>query len=190
MIPYWHDAFLTVYQGDCREVMAQMEPESVHCVVTSPPYWGLRDYGIGGQLGLEPTPEEYVENMVAVFREVRRVLRKDGTCWVNLGDSYGGSGPNSNANFNERNGHAPGERKQEKAKGDVRGYVGNGIKPKDLVGIPATVLDPFAGSGTTGRVAQRFGRKAVLIDLSGEYLQQLMVRNADIPLGLAEGSGR
>ena len=64
---------------------------SVHCVVTSPPYWGLRDYGIPGQLGLEDTPEEYVAKMVAVFREVRRVLREDGTCWVVLGDSYAGS---------------------------------------------------------------------------------------------------
>src|SRR3990167_6590503 len=62
--------------------------ESVHCVVTSPPYWGLRDYGIGGQLGLEATPDEYVANMVAVFKEVKRVLRSDGCAWINLGDSY------------------------------------------------------------------------------------------------------
>jgi len=64
---------------------------SVHCVVTSPPYWGLRDYGVDGQLGLESTPEEYVERMVGVFREVWRVLRDDGTVWLNLGDSYGDS---------------------------------------------------------------------------------------------------
>src|SRR5689334_24201748 len=72
--------------------MRSMEPESVHCVVTSPPYWGLRDYGTEGQLGLEATPEEYVANMVDVFREVRRVLRADGTVWLNLGDSYASSG--------------------------------------------------------------------------------------------------
>ena len=64
----------------------------VDCCVTSPPYWGLRDYGVDGQLGLEKTPEEYVANMVKVFREVRRVLRDDGTLWLNLGDSYAGSG--------------------------------------------------------------------------------------------------
>lgn len=75
MTPSYADPSLTVHIGDCREVMAAMEPGSVHCVVTSPPYWGLRDYGVAGQLGLEPTPEEYVAVMVGVFREVRRVLR-------------------------------------------------------------------------------------------------------------------
>ena len=88
MTPYWHDDWLSVYQGDCRAVMADLPAGSVHCVVTSPPYWGLRDYGTDGQLGLEATPEEYVANMVDVFREVRRVLRADGTVWLNLGDSY------------------------------------------------------------------------------------------------------
>jgi hypothetical protein len=69
------DDWLTIHQGDCRAVLAGLEAGSVHTVVTSPPYWGLRDYGHGDQLGLDPTPEEYVANMVAVFREVRRVLR-------------------------------------------------------------------------------------------------------------------
>ena len=92
MTPYYADDWLTVCHGDSRAVMAEMEPESVNCVVTSPPYWGLRDYGHDAQIGLEPTPEAYVANMVAVFREVRRVLRKDGTVWLNLGDSYAGGG--------------------------------------------------------------------------------------------------
>ncbi len=65
--------------------------ETVQCVVTSPPYWGLRDYGVEGQIGLEPTLEEYITSLVTVFREVRRVLRNDGTLWLNLGDSYAGS---------------------------------------------------------------------------------------------------
>ena len=78
----------TILVGDVRAQLATLPDESVHCVVTSPPYWGLRDYGAPGQLGLEPTPEEYVANMVAVFREVRRVLRSDGTLWLNLGDSF------------------------------------------------------------------------------------------------------
>src|SRR3990167_6678471 len=82
--------------GDVREKLREMPTESVHCVVTSPPYWGLRDYGSDGQLGLEATPEAYVQNMVNVFREIRRVLRKDGTCWLNLGDSYtSGNRPNT-----------------------------------------------------------------------------------------------
>ena len=318
MSVHYADDWLTVHQGDCREVMAGMEPESVHCVVTSPPYWGLRDYGEAGQLGLEPTPEAYVANMVAVFREVRRVLRKDGTVWLNLGDSYV-----SNASD-----QVP-QTKSHKGSG-LAGPNRNGrtgLKPKDLVGIPwrvafalqadgwylrsdiiwakpnpmpesvtdrptkaheylflltksaryfydaeavaeplmdssvlrlsqpnldqqegswrvlvnghnashgvglshdlysgptrnlrsvwtiatqpypgahfatfpealvepcvkagcpegGTVLDPFGGSGTTARVANRLSRKAVLIDLSTDYLDQAMVRNAQSPMGL------
>jgi DNA modification methylase len=82
------DDWLTLYNGDWLDVLRELAAESVHCVVTSPPYWGLRDYGHIGQLGLEPTPEAYVARLVEGFREVRRVLRKDGTLWLNLGDSY------------------------------------------------------------------------------------------------------
>ena len=77
-----------VKQGDVRDILPTLDSESVQCVVTSPPYWGLRDYGMDGQIGLEPTPEEYVTTMVEVFREVKRVLRDDGTLWLNLGDSF------------------------------------------------------------------------------------------------------
>jgi len=74
--------------GDCREILRTLPAESVYCCVTSPPYFGLRDYGHAGQIGLEPTPDDFVSAMVEVFREVRRVLRDDGTLWLNLGDSY------------------------------------------------------------------------------------------------------
>ena len=77
-----------IENGDALATLQGLEPSSVQCCVTSPPYWGLRDYGVDGQFGLEPTPEEYVERMVEVFREVRRVLRDDGTLWLNLGDSF------------------------------------------------------------------------------------------------------
>ena len=78
-----------IIQGDSLEVLKTLEPESINCCITSPPYWGLRDYGTGkAQIGLELTPQEYVEKMVAVFAEVKRVLRKDGTLWLNLGDTY------------------------------------------------------------------------------------------------------
>ena len=77
-----------IIQGDCIESLKTLDDESVNCCVTSPPYWGLRDYGETDQLGLEETPEEYVANMVKVFSEVKRVLTKDGTLWLNLGDSY------------------------------------------------------------------------------------------------------
>lgn len=81
-----------IHVGDAREVLVRMPSGSVHCCVTSPPYFGLRDYGVAGQLGLEPTLEGYIESMVGVFREVRRVLRDDGTLWLNMGSSYASSG--------------------------------------------------------------------------------------------------
>jgi DNA modification methylase len=314
----YQDDWLTIYGGDCRTVLCELPDESVHCVVTSPPYWGLRDYGVADQLGLEPTPEQYVENMVAVFREVRRVLRSDGTVWLNLGDSYasGEIGRHDGYNPTRANGTTTrkpfGERRQ--------GTLDTGLKPKDLVGIPwrvafalqadgwylrsdviwskpnpmpesvtdrptksheyvfllakspryyfdadavretalqpageaiatgqhkvhdtrgngasrlttlgtnqgaagrnirtvwtvatqpypgahfavfpekliepcilagcpvdGVVLDPFGGSGTTARVANRLSRRAVLIDLNPDYLRQQMDRNRDLPLGL------
>jgi DNA modification methylase len=186
MQPYLQDADFTLYVGDVREVLAGLPDESVHCVVTSPPYWGLRDYGTGSwaggdeecdhkgaplasdksglagytsenvkvrtnsvpfkaicgkcgaqrvdqQLGLEPTPELYVANMVAVFREVRRVLRRDGTCWLNVGDSY---------NAGRDGGWAGGKKALNEGRDLDAIYQGRsganapGLKPKDLVGIP------------------------------------------------------
>lgn len=77
-----------VLLGDAIEQLRTLETESVHTCVTSPPYYNLRDYGTAGQIGVEATPEEYIDNLVAVFREVRRILRQDGTLWLNIGDSY------------------------------------------------------------------------------------------------------
>ncbi len=82
-----------ILQGDALEVLKTLPDESIDCLMTSPPYWALRDYGIVGQLGLEPTIEEYVKKLCDIFDEVKRVLKKTGTCWVNLGDTYGGTGP-------------------------------------------------------------------------------------------------
>jgi len=79
-----------ILQGGCLTVLKAMESESVNCVVTSPPYWALRDYGVAGQLGLEPTFQGYIAKLCDIFDEVKRVLRKDGTCFVNLGDTYSG----------------------------------------------------------------------------------------------------
>lgn len=78
-----------LYIGDCIEIMKSMDDGSINCCVTSPPYFGLRDYGVEGQIGLENTPEEYIQKLTNVFREVRRILRDDGTLWLNIGDSYG-----------------------------------------------------------------------------------------------------
>ena len=126
--------------GDCRELLAQMDEGSVQTCVTSPPYFGLRDYGVDGQLGLEATPDEFVEAMVAVFREVRRVLRDDGTLWLNLGDSYSGGANSGGANSGTTNG-PPVRIKNLPIK------RGEGIKPKDLIGIPWMVAFALRADG-------------------------------------------
>lgn len=117
-----------ILQGDVRDRLADLEAGSVRCCVTSPPYWGLRDYGVPGQLGLNTTPDEFVAEMVTVFAEVWRVLAKDGTLWLNLGDSYqnakGQAGGIDPKQKNRRHGLRP----QDKSI--------PGLKPKDLVGIP------------------------------------------------------
>lgn len=135
---------LTIIQGDCREVLKTLPDASVQCCVTSPPYFGLRDYGVDGQIGLEPTPEDYVAQMVEVFREVRRALRDDGTVWLNLGDTYAGSGKGGNP---EDSPHV----KQRTNKGTL---VKNGarsetfgLKAKDLIGIPWRVAFALQSDG-------------------------------------------
>lgn len=117
----------TIYVGDVITGIKNIEDRSVQCCITSPPYWGLRDYGHDDQIGLESTPEQYVNNMVAVFREVWRVLADDGVLWLNLGDSYAGN--NSRSSNNGRAGYGT-ERE------GVFTKSGNGLKSKDLVGIP------------------------------------------------------
>lgn len=121
-----------------------MPEESVQCVVTSPPYWGLRNYGKEEQLGLEKTPEEYVSNMVDVFSEIKRVLKNDGTVWLNLGDTY-------NANY-RGGGVDTASKKQASNKGTIdfmakKKIKVDGIKPKDLVGIPWMVAFALRADG-------------------------------------------
>ncbi len=131
---------------DVMDGLRRLPDESVHCVVTSPPYWGLRNYGVDGQIGLEATPEAFVARMVEVFADVRRVLRADGTCWLNLGDSYASgevgrkdrgitSDPSCGAN--------------EKWIGSKRQHhrAQTGLKPKDLVGIPWRVAFALQADG-------------------------------------------
>lgn len=129
----------TLLNGDAIDMLKTLPSESIHCCVTSPPYWGLRDYGVDGQLGLEPTPDEYVANMVEVFREVKRVLRKDGNCWLNLGDSYASDTKGSG-------GH---NTKQDSNTGSWTGVIklNHGLKPKDLVGIPWRVAFALQADG-------------------------------------------
>lgn len=136
-----------IIQGDCIEGMRTLPDASVHCCVTSPPYWGLRDYGHDGQIGLESTPEAYVARMVEVFREVRRVLRDDGTCWVSLGDSYA-SGEIGRHDRKEGR-RADGGDFAEKERGESRQQMRlrSSVKPKDLVGIPWRVAFALQADG-------------------------------------------
>jgi DNA modification methylase len=195
--PFYTDDWLTLYGGDCREVLAGLPADSVDCVVTSPPYWGLRDYGtatwsggdaecdhrvgrfeyetpvsdkqrsnngsaghqartdcpkcgatrIDSQLGLERTPEEYVANMVAVFREVRRVLKPSGTCWLNLGDSYAGGGTMGRNDQGRR--VSDGEMRDHWKSTPNMGTrpADPNLKPKDLVGIPWRVAFALQADG-------------------------------------------
>jgi len=123
-----------VHRGDSLDVLRTLDNESVHCIVTSPPYWALRDYGVEGQLGLEETPGEYVDKLMEVFREARRVLRGDGTLWVNLADTYAAGGKSGGGSFMEKRKN----RGWGKAGGAIHGWRSPppGLKRKDLVGVP------------------------------------------------------
>lgn len=137
------------YVGDILETLKKLPSESVHCCVTSPPYWGLRDYGVEGQLGLEKTLEEYVDKFVKVFREVRRILRSDGTLWLNLGDCYWGSGSK-----HDKGKETCPQPKREKRKADLNSdekqgfaWFASSLKPKDVVGIPWMIAFALRADG-------------------------------------------
>lgn len=127
--------------------------KTVQCCVTSPPYYGLRDYGMSGQLGLEPTPEEYVANLVSVFREVWRVMKDDGTLWVNIGDSYAGSCQTGGTNSKETGKREDRMFDVSKSKRNASRWGGgnlpatDGLKPKDLIGIPWMVAFALRADG-------------------------------------------
>lgn len=127
-----------ILEGNALDVLQQRASKSVNCCVTSPPYFGLRDYGHDGQIGLEETPEQYVAKLVDVFREVRRVLKDDGTLWLNLGDSYAGSGKGGNS-------------ESKRSKNWQPEYANHGqtygLKQKDLIGIPWMVAFALRADG-------------------------------------------
>ena len=130
--------------GDALSQLAKLPDESVHCVVTSPPYWGLRAYkGDPGMIGLEPTFAEHLNNLVAVFREVRRVLRKDGTCWINYGDAYASKPSFRSSEVITAEGHVDDRRFRDKP----HDTSGGGLKPKDLLMMPARVAIALQADG-------------------------------------------
>ena len=129
-----------IYTGDCLEVLKTLPDESVHCCITSPPYYALRDYGVDGQIGREATPKEYISRLTEVFTEVRRVLRSDGTLWLNISDTYAGKGNQGSyvdaKNPKGRNGQAV-----------ALNYKVEGCKPKDMIGIPWMLAFSLRDSG-------------------------------------------
>lgn len=134
----------TLLQGDVFDELADIKTGTVQCCVTSPPYWGLRDYGVDGQIGLEETPEEYVAKMVEVFREVRRALRDDGCLWLNLGDSYIATRTGSQSSEPTK---MTGGRETQRAASERPDKAAPGLKPKDLVGIPWRVAFALQADG-------------------------------------------
>lgn len=137
-----------IINGDCRDVLATLPEQSIHCIVTSPPYWGLRDYGVDGQIGLEETIGEWVDEMVNVFRAARRVLHNDGVLFLNLGDSYcntdkwgGGKSGNTGKQTVADDGSVPSWACRQKKAPQL------GIKPKDLIGQPWRVAFALQADG-------------------------------------------
>ena len=123
-----------IYQGDSLEVLKTFEDNSIDCCVTSPPYYTLRDYGVDGQIGLEETPEKYIERLTEVFMEVHRVLKPNGTLWLNIGDSYNGYKGNAKSQYNDSKyvgGHGG-----HPTRPSGYGLECKELKPKDLIGIP------------------------------------------------------
>jgi DNA modification methylase len=141
MTKFFENDVGALHQGDVMNVLKSLPKQSVQCCVTSPPYYGLRDYGMDGQIGLESTPELFVEHLVKVFCEVRRVLRDDGTLWLNLGDSY-----NSTNGFvrNKGSWHRKG---RSGGSDDKKAIIHNEIKIKDLMMMPARVALALQADG-------------------------------------------
>jgi DNA modification methylase len=133
---------VTILRGDCRDMLRTLPTDSVQCVVTSPPYWGLRDYGVSGQLGMEPTYQEHIAAVVEVFREVRRVLAPDGTLWMNYGDTYASS-VNGRSAADVKAAGKDDRTFRDKPFSTVQGV----LKPKDLCGIPWRVAFALQDDG-------------------------------------------
>ncbi len=150
-----------IREGDALARLRELPDECVQCVVTSPPYWGLRDYGVDGQLGLEHSVEEYLARIVEIFREVRRVLRRDGTCWVNMGDAYVAAPPgndrpdHSGSTFlgtrglqgGSRRSRRPSHRRDKAEVGDAAHKRVAHLRPKNLIGLPWRVAFALQSDG-------------------------------------------
>ena len=136
----WPEDFIDqIICGNNLDVLKTFPSESINCCITSPPYWALRDYGVEGQLGLESTFQEYLDKLIAIFDEVKRVLRKDGTCWVVLGDTYSGSGCGTNDYRTEKSKSIQGKGKNRNLykTGGIAQKITNVVQAKSLLQIPS-----------------------------------------------------
>ena len=166
-----------IIQGDALAKLKELPSESVDCCITSPPYFGLRDYGVDGQIGLEESPEAYVSKLVEVFREVRRVLKKEGTLWLNLGDSYAGNGPqHERATDADIRTATVGNllNKVQHRQGTVKG-----LKPKDLIGIPWMVAFALRADGW-------YLRSDIIWCLSGGVKVYARTQKGDMPTSVKD----
>lgn len=166
--------FMDIIGGDILNLLIQgnslhipLAGKSVNCCITSPPYYGLRDYGVDGQIGLEQTPDEYVNKLVDVFREVKRVLRDDGTLWLNLGDSYAGSGCGTNDYRTEKS-RSINKTDVMFSKTPPQQKRMEGLKPKDLIGIPWRVAFALQSDGVADSKALEVIERAK-IELLHQY---------------------
>ncbi len=147
MSVYLDDGDVVLHLGDVLDVLRAMPDGSVDCCVTSPPYFGLRDYGVEGQIGLEPTPDEFIARLVGVFAEVRRVLAVHGSCWVNIGDSYAAQGGAHGGRDDNQRGVGAKRLHDEGAGDQELRRPPNGMKPKDLLMMPARVALALQADG-------------------------------------------
>lgn len=144
---YYADDLITLHHGDAASTLAQLDAQSVNCIVTSPPYFGLRDYGDDGQIGAEATPAEFIASLVNVFREARRVLADDGTLWLNLGDSYSTYAGNRGASTGIES-----KRKRDPRPKVPKGAGLSGDRPmKNLLGMPWRTVFALQDDGWTLR---------------------------------------
>ena len=139
---HWTNGPSTLYHADARSI--PLPDGSAHCAVTSPPYWGLRDYGISDGIGTEETLEQHLKNLVEVMREVRRVLRDDGTVWLNYGDAYSAS-PKGNLNGQDKSGLTSTKTQEQSPTGFSK--LGHGLPAKNLIGLPWRVAFALQDDG-------------------------------------------
>jgi DNA modification methylase len=176
---------VSILIGDCREKLREMPDASVNCCVTSPPYFGLRDYGVDGQMGLEPTPDEFVAGMVEVFREVRRVLRDDGTLWLNIGDSYASVAGGYSETGSRGATAIIGAKTQAAVRKGACRKPPLGLKAKDLIGIPWELAKALRAPYYTGRIKSELDRVWLAAMIDGEGCMFIHKRK----VGMSNGQG-